>query len=45
MMAGMIGKHMKLTGGKGIIAVWIWEGDWAEGDSSCGKMAEDYKIL
>ena len=45
MMAGMIGRHMKLTGGNGIIAVLHLEGDWAEGDSSCGEMAGDCRIL
>ena len=24
---------------------WIWEGDWAEGVSSCGKMEGDCRIL
>ena len=45
MMVGMIGQHMKLTGGKGIIAVWDLGGDWAEGDSRYGKMTGDCRIL
>ena len=50
MMARMIGKHMKLIGGKGIIAIWDHscmgsDGEWVEGDSSCGKMVGDCRIL
>ena len=36
MMAGMIGQHMKLTGVRNHIGI-ASEGEWAEGDSSCGQ--------
>ena len=44
-MAGMIGQHMKLTGGKRDHIGIASEGEWAEGDSSYGKMVGNCRIL
>ena len=45
MMAEMIGQHMGLTSAERDHSYTGSAGEWAEVDSSCGKMVGDCRIL